>query len=406
MEKNGPKTLSPQGLSMSAYLVGMTLRPWSSVLFSTLLGCLLGCTSGPELDLIDANAVLTPTLSETPADYEGMGFPDSWLNDPAMGLYSVLGEDVDITDEGATLGRVLFHDVQLSADGSTSCGTCHRQSSAFADSRARSRGISGESLHRNAPGLFNLRYQQRMFWDQRVIGLSNQVLQPIGHPDEMGMSLDLLPEKLRSLAYYPNLFEAAFGDPSIDLDRIADALVQFLLSIRSHQSRYDAGLANGFEDFTASESLGRNVFFRGDTRCNQCHSSLNFFAPSGATINGLDVDYAAAGDGGIGDLTGQASDDGRFKTVSLRNVGLTAPYMHDGRFTTLREVVDFYSDGIQPHPFLDERLSENGIGPAGQEPYRLQLTETERQGLVDFLNTLSDTVIVSMQALSDPFEAL
>ena len=406
MEKNGPKTLSPQGLSMSAYLVGMTLRPWSSVLFSTLLGCLLGCTPGPELDLIDANAVLTPTLSETPADYEGMGFPDSWLNDPAMGLYSVLGEDVDITDEGATLGRVLFHDVQLSADGSTSCGTCHRQSSAFADSRARSRGISGESLHRNAPGLFNLRYQQRMFWDQRVIGLSNQVLQPIGHPDEMGMSLDLLPEKLRSLAYYPNLFEAAFGDPSIDLDRIADALVQFLLSIRSHQSRYDAGLANGFEDFTASESLGRNVFFRGDTRCNQCHSSLNFFAPSGATINGLDVDYAAAGDGGIGDLTGQASDDGRFKTVSLRNVGLTAPYMHDGRFTTLREVVDFYSDGIQPHPFLDERLSENGIGPAGQEPYRLQLTETERQGLVDFLNTLSDTVIVSMQALSDPFEAL
>ena len=320
--------------------------------------------------------------------------------------YSVLGEDVDITDEGATLGRVLFHDVQLSADGSTSCGTCHRQSSAFADSRARSRGISGESLHRNAPGLFNLRYQQRMFWDQRVIGLANQVLQPIGHPDEMGMSLDLLPEKLRSLAYYPNLFEAAFGDPSIDLDRIADALVQFLLSIRSHQSRYDAGLANGFEDFTASESLGRNVFFRGDTRCNQCHSSLNFFAPSGATINGLDVDYAAAGDGGIGDLTGQASDDGRFKTVSLRNVGLTAPYMHDGRFTTLREVVDFYSDGIQPHPFLDERLSENGIGPAGQEPYRLQLTETERQGLVDFLNTLSDTVIVSMQALSDPFEAL
>ena len=391
---------------MSAYLDGMTLRPWSTVLFSTLFAGIAGCTSGLEPGLVDGNVVLTPTLPERPADYEGMDFPDSWLSDPAMGLYSVLGEDIDITDEGATLGRVLFHDVQLSADGSTSCGTCHQQSSAFADSRARSRGISGESLSRNAPGLFNLRYQRRMFWDQRVIGLANQVLQPIGHPDEMGMSLDLLPEKLGSLPYYPDLFESAFGDPSIDLDRITGALVQFLLSIRSHQSRYDAGLANGFADFTASESLGREVFFRGDTRCNQCHSSLNFFAPSGATINGLDVDYAATGDGGIGDLTGQASDDGRFKTVSLRNVGLTAPYMHDGRFTTLREVVDFYSDSIQPHPFLDERLSENGIGPAGQEPYRLYLTEAERQGLVDFLHTLSDTVIVSMEALSDPFEAL
>jgi len=384
----------------------MTVWSWRFVLFSMLLVCLAGCAPGPKPGLVDGDMVLSPRLPEITHDYEGMGFPDSWLNDPAMALYSVLGEDVGITDEGATLGRVLFHDVQLSADGSTSCGTCHRQSTAFADTRATSRGISGNSLHRNAPGLFNLRYQRRMFWDQRVIGLSNQVLQPIGHPDEMGMSLDLLPGKLGSLPYYPDLFEAAFGDPFIDLDRIADALVQFLLSIRSHQSRYDAGLANGFANFTASESLGREVFFRGDTRCNQCHSSLNFFAPSGATINGLDLDYAAAGDGGIGDLTGQASDDGRFKTVSLRNVGLTAPYMHDGRFTTLREVVDFYSDGIQAHPFLDERLSENGIGPAGQAPYRLELTEAERQGLVDFLQTLSDTVIVSMEALSDPFEAL
>lgn len=390
----------------SAYLVAMTLRPRSTFSFALLFACLAGCSPGPEPDLVDGDTVLTPVLPETLADYESMAFPDNWLNDPAMVLYSFLGEDVDITNEGATLGRVLFHDVQLSANGSTSCGTCHRQSHAFADPRATSRGISGEPLHRNAPGLFNLRYERRMLWDQRVIGLSNQVLQPIGHPDEMGMSLELLAEKLGDLPYYPDLFEAAFGDPSIDLDRITDALVQFLLSIRSHQSRYDAGLANDFADFTASESLGRDVFFRGDTRCNQCHSSLNFFAPSGATINGLDLDYAAAGDAGIGDLTGHPSDDGRFKTVSLRNVGLTAPYMHDGRFTTLREVVDFYSDDIQPHPFLDERLSENGIGPAGQDPYRLNLTEAERQGLVDFLNTLSDTAIVSMEALGTPFEAL
>jgi cytochrome c peroxidase len=144
------------------------------------------------------------------------------------------------------------------------------------------------------------------------------------------------------------------------------------------------------------------VFFRSDTRCNQCHSGLNFFAAQ-PFINGLETDYAAAGDGGIGDLTGQASDDGRFKTVSLRNVGLTAPYMHDGRFASLRDVVDFYSDGIQPHPYLDERFSDNGIGPPGQEPYRLELTEAERQGLVDFLLTLNDTLLAVHPAFGSPF---
>ena len=198
---------------MSAYLVGMTLRPWSTVLFSTLLGCLAGCAAGPEPDLVDADAVLIPTLPEIPADYEGMGFPDSWLNDPALALFGGFGNDAEITDEGATLGRVLFHDVQLSADNSVSCGTCHQQTHAFADPLPGSVGVSGTSLSRNTPGLFNLRYQRRLFWDMRVVGLENQVLQPIGHPDEMGMSLELLPEKLVELTYYPPLFEAAFGDP-------------------------------------------------------------------------------------------------------------------------------------------------------------------------------------------------
>ena len=402
MERKEPKILGSQGLSMSAYLVGMTLRPWSTVLFSTLLGCLAGCAPGPEPDLIDANAVLTPTLPETPADYEGMGFPDSWLNDPALALFGGFGNDAEITDEGATLGRVLFHDAQLSADNSVSCGTCHQQAHAFADPLPGSVGVSGTSLSRNTPGLFNLRYQRRLFWDMRAVGLENQVLQPIGHPDEMGMSLELLPEKLTELPHYPPLFDAAFGDPHIDLDRISEALIQFLLSLRSTNSRYDAGLANGFADFTASEALGREIFFRSDTRCNQCHGGLNFFAAQ-PFINGLETDYAAAGDGGIGALTGAASDDGRFKTVSLRNVGLTAPYMHDGRFATLREVVDFYSDGIQPHPYLDERFSDNGIGPPGQEPYRLDLTEAERQGLVDFLLTLSDTLLTSAPEFQSPF---
>ena len=361
-----------------------------------------GCTKSGVESLVDPPSVKIPVLPGETHSYSAWTYPDSWLNDPALQVFGGFSDNVVITDGGATLGRVLFHDVQLSADNSISCGSCHRQEYAFSDPAPGSVGISGIQLSRNAPGLFNLRYQRRLFWDLRVVGLTNQVLQPIGHPDEMGMSLDALPDKLRALPYYPDLFEAAFGDPQIGLDRIADALVQFLRSIRSHRSRYDAGLANGFLEFTESEALGRSVFFRSDTRCNQCHSGLNFFATQ-PFINGLEINYAAAGDAGIGELTDAPSDDGRFKTVSLRNVGLTAPYMHDGRFATLREVVDFYSDDIQPHPFLDERLSGNGIGPPGQEPYRLQLTEEERQGLVDFLHTFSDTVFVADPALSNPF---
>jgi cytochrome c peroxidase len=183
---------------------------------------------------------------------------------------------------------------------------------------------------------------------------------------------------------------------------VQSALAQFLLTFQSYSARFDAGLENDFADFTASELLGKDLFFNGQTRCNQCHSGKNLFSTQ-PFINGLEVDYAAAGDAGVGELSGDPFDDGRFKTASLRNIGLTAPYMHDGRFATLREVVDFYSDGIQPHPFLDERLGENGFGSPGQAPYQLNLTEVEREALVDFLRTFDDTVMVSAEWLSDPF---
>lgn len=373
---------------------------WVLALTGTLL--LSGCSKEQQPGLEDPEEVRLPSLPDALYPYSQQGFPEAWQNDPGLALFGGTGDLEGITDAGATLGRVLFHDTQLSADNTVSCGSCHRQEHAFADAAVGSLGITSTPLHRNTPGLFNLRYQRRMFWDLRVFGLENQVLQPIGHPDEMGMDLADLPDKLAALPYYPALFEAAFGDSAVSLERITTGLVQFLQSIRSYQSRYDAGLANDFADFTPSELLGKEVFFSGETRCNQCHTSRNFFSNQ-AFINGLESDYAAAGDGGIGALTDNASDDGRFKTASLRNIGLTAPYMHDGRFTTLREVVDFYSDHIVQHPYLDERLSDNGIGPPGQEPYRLALSELEREGLVAFLHTLSDTVITVDPALSSPF---
>ncbi len=367
-------------------------------------GLWMGCAKEPPLDPnpLEPAEPAQPVLPDETFPYSALTYPEAWLDDPALQLAGSFSGNPQVTDEGATLGRVLFYDVALSRTNDVSCATCHQQALGFSDGLSQSTGVSGIPTRRNTMALSNFRYQRRMFWDQRTNGVVNQVLQPIEHPDEMDLSLDALTAKLQAIAHYPPLFESAFGDSLVTPDRIASAMAQFLQAFHSCSSRYDEGLATGFSNFTPSELLGKEVFFNGETRCNQCHSGL-LFQSGQAFINGLEVDYEAQGDGGIGELTGSSDDDGRFKTVTLRNIGLTAPYMHDGRFATLRDVVDFYSDNIQPHPFLDERLSEAGFGPMGQPPYQLNLTEAERQGLVDFLHTLTDTVMVSAWWLSDPF---
>ena len=144
-----------------------------------------------------------------------MEFPDAWLEDPALQLFGGFGADLEVTDAGATLGRVLFYDPQLSIDGTVSCATCHQQARAFSDPVAQSTGVSGNPTHRNAMALFNFRYQRRMFWDLNTVGLENQVLQPIEHPDEMAMDLASLPAHLADIPYYPALFEAAFGNEEV-----------------------------------------------------------------------------------------------------------------------------------------------------------------------------------------------
>ena len=384
-----------------AYLAFMKLARGNGLLWGCAIGMLIlveACRKETPLPLPVAHS---PVLPETLFSYSSLSYPESWLNDPAMQLFGNNG-GVEVTDAGATLGRVLFYDTELSKDRTVSCSSCHQQARAFADGEPFSQGVSENRTARNSMSLSNFRYQRRLFWDQRTIGLPNQVLEPIQHPDEMDLGLDSMVQRLTESAYYPALFYQAFGDSTVSSSKVASALSQFLMCFHSSASRYDAGLTNGFANFTASELLGRDLFFNGQTRCNQCHAN-RMFQSNQPFINGLEVDYGAAGDAGIGDLTGQADDDGRFKTVSLRNVGLSAPYMHDGRFATLREVVDFYSDDIQHHPFLDERLSETGAGPLGQAPYQLNLTEEERDALVEFLHTLSDTVLIDAWWLSDPF---
>ena len=365
-----------------------------------LISC--GKENPPLQEEEEVQQALEPELPATPFPYSAQAFPEEWLTDPALQLFGNIGSDIEVTDAGATLGRVLFYDPSMSADGTVSCSSCHAKANAFADSEAKSIGVSGVPTVRNAMGLFNFRYQRRFFWDMRTVGLAQQVLEPIAHPDEMALSLAELPVRLMEQPYYAALFEAAFGSEEINSDRVASALAQFLMCMRSYSSRYDAGRSNGFVNFSESERMGKDLFFNGDTRCNQCHSGLNLFSTQ-PFVNGLELDYAAAGDGGIGSLSDDPYDDGRFKTVSLRNIGLTSPYMHDGRFATLHEVIDFYADGIQHHPYLDERLSVNGFGVPGQEPYQLSLSAEERSALVDFLITFNDTLMTTSEWLSNPF---
>lgn len=305
--------------------------------------------------------------------------------------------DHPITDAGATLGRVLFYDKELSANRTISCGSCHHQERGFADVGATSVGHGSMHTRRNAMHLVNQFYVRRQFWDLRAQTLEEQVLMPIQDPVEMGLTLDELMERLRAKTYYPGLFNSAFGNDSITEGRIAIALAQFVRSMVSYRTRYDEGEANGFADFTQLEADGRALFFNGTTRCNQCHMTANFFNTD-ARNTGLDLDYA---DNGRGEITGNAEDNGKFKVSALRNVALTAPYMHDGRFNTLEEVVEHYNSGVQAHPNLDDRLTVESV--VGGTPVQMNLSAYEKQALVAFLHTLTDEQLVNDLRFADPF---
>lgn len=296
-----------------------------------------------------------------------------------------------ITDAGATLGRVLFYDPRLSRTDATSCASCHRQSLGFADALPRSVGFNGALTPRHATGLANARFYKdgRFFWDERAPSLEAQVLQPIQHRDEMGMSLDSLALKLTVTPYYPALFAAAFGSASITSDRIAAALAQFARAMVSGGSRYDRAFdASGNADFTATltpqEILGEQVFRR--SGCPSCHVGV---AQEGVTLhnNGLD---AAVADTGAG--------RGRFKTPSLRNVAVRRRFMHDARFASLDEVVAFYDAGVQPSPALDALLRASDGSPR-----RLGLSDVERRALVAFLGALTDSTFLTSPRFANPF---
>ncbi|RMF28245.1 MAG: cytochrome-c peroxidase [Bacteroidetes bacterium] len=319
-----------------------------------------------------------------------------------------------VDNDKATLGRVLFYDKKLSANGKVSCASCHLPEKGFADGKALSEGFAGELTERNSLALgavvnFESSYNgpvvsQRagFFWDERARTVAEQSTQTLQNPIEMGADLEQLGEKLMQEEYYRILFRKAFGNrmnfvPTSEL--ITEALQEFVNSIATFNSKFDKGLrAHGspsvsFSNFTAEENRGKELFLQ---HCASCHDDKVAVQRVNIANNGLELNYK---DRGVGAVTNRITDNGKFKVPMLRNVALTAPYMHDGRFATLEEVVEHYSSGIQPHPNLDERLrDENG------EPKRLNLSEEDKAALVAFLHTLTDLGSLVQEKYLDPFK--
>ena len=308
-------------------------------------------------DMAILNEVLN--IPVTAFNYANIQLPKHYRQDEANESDNT-PEENPITDMGATLGRVLFYDKKLSGNNTIACSSCHQQNMAFSDNARFSVGLNGELTRRNSMTLINSRYYEngRFFWDERAATLEEQVLLPIQDHIEMGMELTELENKLQQLDYYQVLFRNAFGSPDVSADRISKALSQFVRSIISVDSKFDKGLiAVGnpkneeempdLPNFTAQENLGIDIFFRGRKggTCLYCHGSPQNVNDE-AKNNGLSLNYE---DNGKGEVTGKASDMALFKVPSLRNIALTAPYMHDGRFETLMDVVNHYSDNVQDH---------------------------------------------------------
>jgi cytochrome c peroxidase len=308
-------------------------------------------------------------------------------------------EDNPLTVEGVGLGRRLFYEKRLSANNSISCASCHQQTHAFADDRAFSLGFDGTPTKRNAMSLTNLLWVRHFFWDGRASSLEAQALTPMTDPHEMGQSLDSSVRKLQGI--YNPLFAAAFGSDSISPDRIIRAITQFERTLISDNSPYDHYIRGEYQP-TAAERRGLTLFYGSPTTamsvrsagCGNCHGGPKTFNETYHN-NGLD---SIPSDPGRSGVTGMDYDKGRFRVVTLRNIALTGPYMHDGRFKTLTEVIDQYNEHVRRSPTLSPSLRDSSNIPS-----RLRLSPQEKSDLLAFLNMLTDSAFIADPRFSDPF---
>ncbi|MBC7778156.1 MAG: cytochrome-c peroxidase [Phycisphaerae bacterium] len=335
---------------------------------------------------------------ETPATY------DTTPYDLKIGDFPTPDLPVDnkLTVAGVQLGRMLFYEKMLSKDGTQACADCHKQQDAFSDIRQFSIGVENLPGDRQAMAVMNLAWHQNgLFWDGRAPHVRDQALGPIQNPLEMNETLPNVVTKLSAEKKYTDQFIRAFGDATVNPERVSLALEQFMLSVVSNHSKYDQYLG-GAATLTESEERGRVLFFTeydpfGSTKgmeCFHCHAGHNFTNDEFMN-NGLDTD-AGMTDEGRKKVTNDPADRGRFKVPSLRNIALTPPYMHDGRFATLEEVIDHYDHGVKNSATIEFILQYN-LQPGG-----LQKTAQEKADLIAFLKTLTDTEFLTNTASSKP----
>ena len=321
-----------------------------------------------------------------------------------LGIFSAppIATDNLLTKEGVALGKMLFYETKLSLDGSMSCASCHRQEDAFTDTAKFSIGVHGKKGGRQAMAIFNMAWNtNQFFWDGRANLLRDQSLMPIQDPLEMDETLDNVVAKLSASQEYKNQFIRAFGTDNITPKNISLALEQFMNSIVSNKSKYDQVRA-GETKFTQSEKRGRDLFFleynafdsaNSGADCAHCHGGVNL-ANNRYSNNGLDEGNPFEDDGRF-KATGLNSDKGKFKIPSLRNIELTFPYMHDGRFNTLEEVVEHYNSGVKNSQNLDPAIENS-------RQTGLRLTTQQKEDLVNFLKTLTDQTLITNPDYANP----
>lgn len=310
--------------------------------------------------------------------------------------------DNELTNEGVRLGQHLFYDPILSGDNTMSCSSCHDPKLAFTDGLAKSPGISGIVGRRSSMSLVNAAYYTKgLFWDGRSNNLEEQALIPVEDEIELHDTWPNVIEELKSHEEYPKMFREAFGiedSEEITKELAAKALAQFQRIIVSGQSKFDKVVVAGKGAFTDEEYYGLETFFDvnpllQDGECGHCHNDP-LFTTNQYFDNGLqDADsFSEYKDIGLGLVTGNEYDYGKFRAPTLRNIALTAPYMHDGRFQTLEEVIEHYDSGGHMTPNKDGLI------------YPLNLTDEQKEGLIAFLHTLTDTSYLSNPYINNPFE--
>jgi cytochrome c peroxidase len=386
--KNLPKIL---GLLPNAKSILLWMGLFGYVLTISLSSCRKDAELGnnppavPPSDDINPNA--TPFNLIIPPFFPPMDIPPS---NP-------------LTVEGVALGRYLFWEKKLSGNNTMSCGSCHLPSHGFADPNQFSTGISGEIGTRQAMALINLGWARDYFWDGRAKSLEEQIAEPIPNPIEMNESWENAVAKIAAEPMYAPMFEAAFGSAEVTQGRIIKAIASFLRTMISAESKFDKSRL-GLAQLTDQEFRGQQLFLleggdaddvlggQNGADCFHCHgfgdSQFSDYLPHN---NGLDSFFS---DLGVGGISGNPAEFGKFKTPTLRNVEFTAPYMHDGRFTSLEQVIEHYDSGGNPSSTIDPFMKFTTGG--------LNLPETDKAALIAFLKTLSDTSFLSNPAFQDP----